>query len=156
MIAVPVSGFGSFRVHERFWIHEELTYLYVHAFGTGNFHEAGFDGQVAAQALQTGTVLEVRLTRIFSLTATGRVQLYTGRVAFDATSNTDPYTSINVDGTAQPRVEHPWNVVGGVAFLWKHFHLIAGAGYGYYFLPGLDVPSPHLGFVPNVSLAVIL
>ena len=156
MVAVPVSMFGSFRLHERVWLHEELTYLFVHAFGTGDFHDAGFDGRVAGQALQTGTVLEVRLTRIFSLTATGRVELWTGRLAFDASSNTDPYTSINIDGTAMPRVEHPWNVVGGVAFLWKHFHLVAGAGYGYYFLPGLDVPSPHLGFVPDVSLAVIL
>lgn len=156
MIAIPASLFASFRLHPRVWLHEELTYLFVHAFGTGDLHDSGFDGKVAAQALQTGTVVEVRLTRIFSLTATGRVQLYSGRLAFDATSNVDPYTSINIDGTAQPRVDHPWNVIGGVAALWKHFHLVAGAGYGYYFLPGLDVPSPHLGFVPDLSLAVIL
>lgn len=156
LIEVPLSAFASFRIHPRIWLHEEFAYLFAHAFGTGDLNEAGIKGQVAGQALQTGTMFEWRLTRIFSVTATGRVGLWTGKLAFSGTGMTDPYTSVNVDGTALPRVEHPWNVIGGVAALWRHFHLIAGAGYGYYFLPGMDIPYPHLGFVPDLSLAVLL
>lgn len=156
IVAVPLSLFGSFRVQPRLWLHEELTYVFAHAFGSGNLNDIGVDGQVSGQALQTGTMLEWRLTRIFSVTATGRLQMWTGRLAFNGDGMPDPYTTVNVDGTAQPRVDHPWYVVGGVAVLWRHFHLIVGAGYGYYFLPGMDVPSPHLGFVPDASLAVIL
>ena len=156
LIAVPLSLFASFRIHERIWLHEEFTYLYAHAFGTGDLNEAGIKGQVVGQALQDGLMFEWRLTRIFSVTAAGRVGLWTGALAFSGNGTTDPYTTINIDGTAQARVEHPWNVVGGIAVLWKHFHLIAGAGYGYYFLPGIDIVYPHLGVVPEISLSVLL
>jgi len=156
IIAVPLSLFASFRLHPRVWLHEELTYLYAHAFGTGDLNAFGVKGQVAGQAMQTGTMLEWRVTRIFSILAAGRVQLWTGRLAFNGSGSTDPNTSINIDGTAEARVAHPWNVIGGVAFLWRHVHLMAGAGYGYYFLPGMDVPYPSLGVVPELSLSVVL
>ena len=69
---------------------------------------------------------------------------------------TDPFTTVNVAGTLSPRVEHPWQALAGVAFLWKHFHLIAGGGYGYYFIPGMDIAVPKKSFIPDLSLAVIL
>jgi hypothetical protein len=81
-----------------------------------------------------------------------------GQVA--ARAALDPYTTVNIGGRAKPRVEHPWQVVGGVAFLWRHFHLIVGVGvgvgYGYYFVPGIDIPYPHRGFVPDGSLSFVL
>lgn len=156
VVDVPVSGFGSFRLHPRLWLHEELTYVFVHAFGTGDLNEAGVKGQVATQALQTGTVVEWRVTRIFSILASGRVGLWTSPLAFNGTGAPDPYTSINLDGTAEARVQHPWNLTAGVGFFWRHFRLLAGGGYGYYFLPGMDIPYPHLGFVPEGSLAFVL
>ena len=39
--------------------------------------------------------------------------------------------------------------------LWKHFHLIVGAGYGNYFFPGLNIASPKKTFFPDVSLSVV-
>jgi hypothetical protein len=47
-------------------------------------------------------------------------------------------------------------VTGAVAVLWKHFHMIVGGGYGYYFIPGLNIPNTSRTFVPEVSLAVVL
>ena len=47
-------------------------------------------------------------------------------------------------------------MVGGAAVLWRHFHLIAGGGYGYYFLPGMDIPYYKKSFVPEISLSVLL
>jgi hypothetical protein len=101
-------------------------------------------------------MLEWRLTRIFSLTATGRYQVYTGPLTFNASGMTDPFTTVNVAGEVTPRVEHPWQALVGAAFLWKHFHLIAGGGYGYYFIPGMDIAVPKKTFIPDLSLAVIL
>src|SRR5262249_21629670 len=31
LLAFPVSGFGSFRLHQRVWLHGELTYIFVNA-----------------------------------------------------------------------------------------------------------------------------
>ena len=73
----------------------------------------------------------------------GRVQPYESNVTFGATKTTDPYTTFQLDGQVVPRVRHPWQAVGGVAFLWDHFHLILGVGYGNYFAPGFDIAVPE-------------
>lgn len=156
LLVAPLSLFASFRVQPRVWLHAEATYNFVRGFGAGDLNEAGIGGSVAAQAAQTGLIVEWRLTRIFSLTAQGRYQAYTGPLAFSGSGTLDPYTTVDIDGSAKARVAHPWMVVGGVAFLWRHVHLILGAGYGYYFVPGIDLPYPSRGFVPDGSLSVIL
>jgi len=155
-LAVPLSLFASFRFQPRAWLHGEATYIYAHGFGTGDLNAAGISGQIAAQAAQGAAMLEVRLTRIFSVTALGRYQPWTGRLAFEGNGNVDRFTTVDINGTAKPRVEHPWMAIGGVAFLWRHVHLILGVGYGYYFVPGIDLPYPNKGFVPDGSLSVIL
>lgn len=156
LVVAPLSLFASFRAQPRVWLHAEATYVFVRGVGTGDLNEAGLGGSVVAQAAQTGLMLEWRLTRIFSVTALGRYQPYTGPLAFEGSGALDPYTTVDVDGSAKPRVAHPWMVIGGVAFLWRYVHLTLGAGYGYYFVPGLDLPYPSRGFVPDGSLAVIL
>jgi hypothetical protein len=156
LTSIPASLFASFRVQPRVWLHGEATYIFVHAFGAGDLNAAGINGEVATQAAQTALMLEWRVTRIFSITALGRYQPWTGPLAFNGTGSVDPYTAVAVNGTAKARVEHPWMVVGGVAFLWRHVHLIVGAGYGYYFVPGIDLPYPNKGFVPDGSLSVVL
>ena len=69
---------------------------------------------------------------------------------------TDPYTTGSLNGQFVPAVQHPWEAIGGVALLWRHFHLIVGAGYGYYFVPGLDIANTKKTFVPDLSVAVVL
>lgn len=156
IVTIPLSLFGSFRVHQRLVLHGEATFLWVRAFGAGDLNDAGVNGQVASQAGQLGLVAQVPLTRIVSLTATGRYQVYTGKLAFDGSGMLDPYTTVSVDGTAEPRVSHPWQAIAGVALLWRHFHLTAGVGYGYYFIPGMDLAYPKQTFVPDLSAAVLL
>jgi hypothetical protein len=156
LTAIPLSLFASFRLQERVWLHGELAYNWVRAWGAGDLNDSDLGGQVAAQAGQAGAILEVRLTRIFSVTATGRYQFYTGKLVFDGSGMLDPYTTVNVNGTAEPRISHPWQALGGVAFLWRHFHLIVGAGYGYYFIPGGDIAYRKRTFVPDASLSVVL
>jgi hypothetical protein len=156
LTAFPLSLFASFRLQPRVWLHTEGTFNWVRAWGAGQLSDSGLGGQVAAQAAQVGTILEVRLTRIFSVTAMGRYQPYTGTLVFEGTGRLDPYTTVDVNGTAEPRIAHPWQAVAGVAVLWRHVHLILGAGYGYYFVPGMDIAYPKRTFVPDASLSVVL
>jgi hypothetical protein len=156
LIAFPLSLFASFRLQDRIWLHTEGAYVYARAFGAGDLDQVHFGGAVATQAVQLGGVLELRVTRIFSLTATGRYQVYTADLAFTGSGNVDPYTTANVTGRAVAAVPHPWEAIGGIAVLWKYVHLVLGAGYGYYFLPGLNLAYPQKTIVPDASLAVIL
>jgi hypothetical protein len=156
LIAVPLSLFASVRLHQRLWLHGEGTYNVVDATGTGDINEAGLNGQAATRAGQAGLMLQVQVTRVFSITALGRYQFYSGPLAFSGGSMLDPFTNVTIDGQALQRVEHPWEAIAGVAFLWKHVHLIVGVGYGYYFVPGIDLPYPSRGFVPDGSLSVVL
>jgi hypothetical protein len=156
LFVVPASLFASFRLRERFWLHGEGTYVFADASGSGDINEAGLNGQAATRAGQGGLMLEWRLTPIFSITALGRYQFYSGPLAFNGGSMLDPYTNVTIDGQALQRVEHPWEAVAGVAFLWKHVHLILGVGYGYYFIPGIDLAYPSRTIVPDASLSVIL
>ena len=110
----------------------------------GSTTELHFGGAIAGITVQVGGMLECRLTRIFSLTATGRYQVYTGDLAFEGSGRSSIPTRPprSTDGRWKS-CSHPWQAIGGVAFLWKHIHLVAGAGYGYYFLPGPDIAYPQ-------------
>ena len=156
LVTAPLSLFPSVRLASRVWLHAEATYLFARAFGTGNTDNADINGAVAARAAQAGAMFEVRLTRIFSLLALGRYQFYSGPLVFGGTAEIDPSTTVRVDAEMRPRVEHPWQTVGGAAFLWRHVRLIVGAGYGYYFVPGLSVAIPERTFFPDASLSVVL
>jgi hypothetical protein len=156
MIAAPLSLFVSFRLHPRIWLHTEGAYVYARAFGAGDLDQVNFGGAVASQTVQLGAMFQLRLTRVVSLTATGRYQVYTANLTFEGTSDLDPYTTASVNGRALPAAAHPWEAIGGIALLWTRVHLILGAGYGYYFIPGVDLAYPKLTFVPDASFSVLL
>jgi hypothetical protein len=152
---VPLSLFVSVHAQRHVFLHGEATYVYAHLTGSGNVSDAEVHGAGVANAVQTGLVAEFRVTRIFSITATGRVQPYQSNVTFGATHMADASTTVQLDGQVVPRVRHPWQLVGGVVFLWDHIHLILGVGYGNYFAPGMDIPVPKRTIVPDGELAVL-
>jgi hypothetical protein len=156
LLDIPLSVFVSVKVHPRVTLHAEGTYVYARVFGTGDVTRASLDGAGVARAGQVALMVQYRLTRIFSLTATGRYQFYIADVPLSGSTTIDPYTTGSLSGQYVPAVQHPWEAIGGVAFLWHYFHLIAGAGYGNYFLPGLDIANPKKTFVPDANLAVVL
>jgi hypothetical protein len=156
LLTAPLSLFPSVRLAPRVWLHGEATYVFARAFGTGNTDNADVNGAVAARAAQAGALFELRLTRIFSLLALGRYQFYSGPLVLGATAEPDPSTTVRVDAEMRARVEHPWQAAGGVAFLWPHVRLIVGAGYGYFFVPGLSVAVPERTIFPEASLYVVL
>jgi hypothetical protein len=156
LIDVPLSLFATFKVHPRIHLHGEATYIFARMYGSGDLTRVQFNGSAPLRAGQLGLMAQLRISRIVSLTATGRYQVYVADIPFDATSTSDPYTTATVTGQLSPGVRHPWSAVAGVAVLWKHFHLIAGGGYGYYFIPGMDIPNTSKTFVPDLSLSVVL
>ena len=156
LIDVPLSVFVSVKVHPRITLHAEGAYVYAHVFGTGNITNLQLDGATTSRTGQVGLMAQFRLTRIFSLTATGRYQVYTADLPLSGSSSIDPFTTGTLSGQLVPAVQHPWQAIAGVAVLWRHFHMVLGAGYGHYFAPGLDIASPTRGFVPDASLAVVL
>jgi len=111
---------------------------------------------VASRAVQLGAMLEYRMTRVVSLIAVGRYQPHVGPLVFEGSGEVDPYTTVQVDAELAPRVEHPWQAMAGVAFLWRYVRLGVGVGYGNYFAPGLSIAAPDVGFVPDLSFAVVL
>jgi hypothetical protein len=156
LIDIPISLYVSVKVHPRITLHAEGAYVYARVFGTGDITEATLDGATAARAGQVGLVVQYRLNSFFSLTATGRYQFYTADLPLSGSSMTDPYTTATLNGQFVPAVQHPWEAIGGVAFLWEHLRFALGAGYGYYFVPGLDVANTKKTFVPDASFAVVL
>jgi hypothetical protein len=156
VLDVPLTAFVSVKVHPRITLHAEGAYVYARVFGTGDLTQATLSGATAVRAGQVGLVAQYRVTRIFSLTATGRYQFYTADLPLSGSSTIDPYTTASLRGQYVPPVQHPWEAIGGVAFLWEHFRLTLGAGYGYYFLPGIDIANTKKTIVPDASIAVVL
>ena len=156
LINIPLSLFVSLKVHPRITLHGEGTYVYSRVFGTGDITKATLDGATALRTGQVGLMVQYRVTRIFSLTATGRYQFYAADLPLSGSTMLDPNTTATLNGQFVPGVQHPWEAMGGVAFLWQHFQLILGAGYGYYFAPGLDIANTKKTFVPDASIAVVL
>jgi hypothetical protein len=124
--------------------------------GTGDVTKASLDGTTAGSAGQLGLMVQYRLTRIFSLTATGRYQFWVSDLPLSGSSMIDPYTTGSLSGQYVPAVQHPWEAIGGIAVLWHYIHLTLGAGYGYYFVPGLDIANTKKTFVPDANIAVVL
>lgn len=153
---VPLSLFASIRALPRLFLHVEGTYVYAHLIGAGDLSSGEVHGAGVANGVQTALMVEVRLTRIFSITALGRLQPYVSNVTFEVTKTVDPSTTFQLNGQVSPRVEHPWEAIAGIAVLWRYVHLVLGVGYGNYFVPGLDVAAPKRTIVPDASLSVLL
>jgi len=156
VLNIPLSAFVSVKVHPRITLHAEGAYVYARVFGTGQVTQATLDGAGVARAGQVGLMVQYRVTRIFSLLATGRYQFYLADVPLSGSTTIDPYTTGSLSGQYVPAVQHPWEAIGGFAILWHYVHLTLGAGYGYYFLPGIDIANTRKTVVPDASIAVVL
>jgi hypothetical protein len=155
LLDVPLTAWVSFKLNDHFFLHAEGTYVYVHAFGTGDLSRSELAGTAASQSVQAQLMAQLQLSQVVSFTALGRYQIYTGDIAFSGSGTIDPYTTADVQGRLTLPVTHPWEAIGGVALLWKHFHAILGAGYGYYFVPGMWIASQTRSFIPDAELAVL-
>jgi len=153
---VPISALVSVICTRHLILHPSATYLFARALGSGDISSVTVHGAAPVRAVQTALLAQIPITHIISLLALGQVQLYTGEVGFSADKQVDPYTNVTVNATVVPAHQHPWQAVAGAAFLWKYFRLTAGAGYGYYFVPCMQIAVPKQTVVPYLSAEVVL
>jgi hypothetical protein len=156
LLDLPISLFVSVKVAPRITLHPEGSFVFARAFGTGDITRAQLDGATVVRAGQLGLMAQYQVNHFFSLTATGRYQVYMADLPLSGSTMIDPYTTGTLSGQYVPPVKHPWEAIGGVAFLWEHFRLTVGAGYGYYFIPGMNIANTRKTFVPDASIAVVL
>jgi hypothetical protein len=155
LLAVPLSLFASFAAAPKIWLHGEGTFILAKAFGGGDVGRTDVSGAAATRAVQGGAMIEYRPSRVVALLLRGRYQFYVGPLAFEGSSQPDAFTAVDLQGRLEPRVRHPWSALAAVALMWRHVRLLFGAGYGYYFVPGIEIAVPGRRFVPDASLAVV-
>jgi hypothetical protein len=155
LLTIPLSLFASAGLGKRTWIHIEGNYNWVRGFGAGDLNRADLQGALVARTAQLGAMLEVRLTRVLALLARARYQVYSSPLVLQGTGTIDPYTTVEVAASLQPAHPHPAMAVAAAAFTWRHVGLVAGAGYGHYFVPGANLALSYRGLIPEGSLWVV-
>jgi hypothetical protein len=151
---VPLSLYASQLVLPRLWVHGEFNYNWVRAVGAGDLEHVQIHGGLATRSGQLGLMFQWRLSRVVSLLARGRVQAWSTPMVLHGTGQPDAYTNVEVGAEVRTDRPHPWLAVAGVALTWSHVGLIAGGGYGQFFVPGANLVVPGRGFVPEGSLWV--
>jgi hypothetical protein len=152
LLVIPATLYVSVQVTPPLWLHLEGAYNWARGFGSGDVSRTDVDGSVVMRTAQVGAMAEFRLSRVVALIARGRYQPYATSIVFQGTGSLDAFTQAEASLEIRPREPHPIMGVGGVALTWKHVGVVAGAGYGNYFLPGMNVADPHVRVVPEASV----
>jgi hypothetical protein len=152
MAVLPATLFVSTRLADRWWLHLEGAYNWARAWGSGDVERTDVSGTAIIRSAQVGAMLEYRLSRVVALIARGRYQFYATPIVAQGGGSIDAYTQGNVSLEVKPLAEHPAMGIAGVALTWKHVGVTAGAGYGHYFVPGINVPLPYLSVAPEAQL----
>lgn len=159
LVVVPLTLWASLPVAPKrlpkLWAHLEAVYNWVEGWGTGSVDRIDLAGSVSTEAIQLGAMLEYRLQPRLAFTLRGRVQPWMEPFQITADRQFDPYTRIDVRAELEPRFEHPFAVVAGVSYFWKHVHASVGVGYGNYFLYGMNLYSSYQGVIPDASISLL-
>jgi hypothetical protein len=149
---VPLTLYGSVKLAEPLWLHLQASYNWAKASGTGDVADTDVFGTVVQRTVQVGAMVEYRLSRVVALIARGYWQPWETPITFKGNGVIDPYTTATAELQVVPLKSHPIEGVAGVALTWKYVGVVAGAGYGHYFVPGMNLALPYNGFVPEGSL----
>jgi hypothetical protein len=155
LLMLPFSLFVSTHVARPLWLHFEGAYNWARGYGAGDVEKTDVWGTVVQRTAQIGLLVELRLSRVVALFARGRYQVYETPIIFEGEGMVDPYTHAQASLELKPTYSHPAMGVAGVALTWKHVGLVAGAGYGHYFVPGANLALPYNNVVPEGSLWVL-
>ncbi|HVU50913.1 MAG TPA: hypothetical protein VHL80_09520 [Polyangia bacterium] len=155
VLILPFTLYLSTRVARPLWLHFEGAYNWARGSGAGDVAKTDVWGTVVMRTAQLGIMAELRLSRVVALFARGRYQAYETPVIFQGGGMIDPFTRAQASLEAKPAASHPAMGVAGVALTWRHVGLVAGAGYGHYFVPGANLALPYNNVVPEGSLWVL-
>jgi hypothetical protein len=152
LLIVPGTLYVSYELAPPLWVHLEGAYNWARGFGAGDVSKPDIDGAVVMTTAQVGAMFEYRISRVVGLFARGRFQPYASPIVLEGSGMLDAYTTAEGSLEIRTPTPHPIMGVAGVELTWKYVGVIAGGGYGNYFLPGLNVSDPHTTFVPEASI----
>jgi hypothetical protein len=148
----PVSLLGSLVLNDRWSLHGETTYIFVNAASNVNVGSLEMQGTAVTRAVQLGAMVEMRATRWLALTLRGRWQPWVSPVQVNATTRPDSLTTATVQGEVVP-TRDAWMTMFSTEFSWETLNLRLGVGYGFWFVPALDVALAYEGVVADGDLA---
>lgn len=152
VFVVPISGYGSVDVAEAWSVHLEGTYTHVWAGGGVDADDSDAHGGAVTNALQLGTMVEWRISRVVALLARGRIQPYMSSVSVTGNGAPDSYDQRKCGRThrSQPTVA-VGRALGRRIFVEK-LQFRVEAGVGALFLPSLGVTLPYRGPVGDANV----
>jgi len=154
LVEVVPTVFASSEVLRHLWLHGEVAYNWVRAVGAGDLTKGEVDNAIAVRAWQAGAVVQYKLSPLVSLIGRGRYQFASTPLVVKGNGTLDPYTTAQLGAEVHVVHPHPYLAVAAIALTWRHVGLVAGGGYGQYFIPGANLPLAPVGFVPEGSLWV--
>jgi hypothetical protein len=152
LITVPLTLYVSGRLLPWLWLHLDGAYNFARAWGSGDVESTEVLGAGVARTAQVGAMAELRVNRVVAFLVRGRYQFYESNIVFEGSGMVDAFTQANGSLELEPLVRHPAMVTASIALTWKYVGVIAGAGYGHYFLPGANVALQYEGVVPEGAL----
>jgi hypothetical protein len=153
VFVAPLQVAASYRFHRRFTQSLEATYVLVNADG-----EQRSDADIRGAAIMSNGSLsalsELRLTRVLALTLLLRAMVYRGNARLES-QFTEGSTTVDAElGAGKPYRGLVASAVPGAAFSFSHVNFHVGVGYGNWWLPGIELPLPDYGLVPEAELSV--
>jgi hypothetical protein len=149
---VPVSVLGSVPLDDRWSLHGEASYVFLNAASDANVQSLEMQGTAVVSSVQLGAMVELRTTRWLALTLRGRWQPWVSPMQINATTRPDSQTTATVQGEVAP-TRDAWMAIFSTEFSWKNFNMRLGAGYGFWFVPSLNLALAYEGVVGDADLA---
>jgi hypothetical protein len=131
---------ASWRIDERWSATLALDYARLRAIGESKDEAASVEGASTADTYSVRAFGEWRLTRVFAVTLLFRYLVYQSPISVDSTSESDS-VSVDADLSAEGAVQKRFSITPGVSFVWDHWELSGGVGYGVFYLPLLGLAS---------------
>lgn len=153
-INMPIEAAASFELGTRFVQSASLTYVLTQV-GASQASTTSIAGALTASQLTLSAVTEYRLTRGFSLTLLARVLVARSNLRARVLA-TRGSTEIDADVGLSTNYGHVVAcLVPGLALRGSHVNFEFGLGYGSWWLPIIELPSPFATPVPEVNFYVV-
>jgi hypothetical protein len=153
LITFTGSVGASYRANR--WLTGSIDVTYSKADISGQDPRATLAGVAITNSLRVGAMGEWRLTRFVALHLKGRTLLYRHEPSLRAAFSPNPWTDVDAElsiGKIAPVLAS--NVVASVACSGKNVNFAVGGGYGYGWLPLIDLVQPYPGFLADLDLFV--
>ncbi|HMI87432.1 MAG TPA: hypothetical protein VK550_25260 [Polyangiaceae bacterium] len=153
LLVLPIEATISARYQR--YVSQSLLFTYVFASAGGKEpSDTSIRGAAGVSNFSISTMLEVRVTQVFSLTLLARVLAHQGNAHVTAQFS-EGSTTVDADLGARPRQrEFVACAIPGVAFSWEHVNLHLGLGYGTWWLPIVELPLTTPQIIPDLSFYV--